>query len=278
MSAGPQPLHPSDGLPRNRLLGRAIQVSSAIGVAVGLICMVLVPIMALRFADWGDASLESVSAEAGLAAASMHEVARILEGAARTLRAAQVSLREVNGSLAETGPLLDAAAVLVGEQAPVIISDTRSALSASEAGAAAIDQVLRALALLGPITGVTYSPNQPLDQGLSSVAASLEPLPKTLRQVGDELREAASGLQTIGGSLDRVQVEMGVFAEDISGRSEVFSDLADDLDDLAWQAERARGSLGLLAAVGAISFELLLIGFALGQAAIFYVGRAMIPR
>lgn len=248
------------------------------GVMVGAACILLVPILAQRFGGWTDGMLESVSAEAGLAAASMHQVALILDGGSRTLRAAQVSMREVNGSLVETQPLLNATAELVGERAPVIISDTRSALTAAEQGAAAIDRVLRTLALLSPITGVSYSPEQSLDQGLAAVAASLEPLPQSLREVGDQLGQAASGLQTIGGSLERAGAEMGMYAEDISGRSEVFSDLADDLDALAEQAESARSGIGPLVLLGAATLELLLVGFTLGQSAVFYVGRGMLPR
>jgi len=271
----PQPSSPFGGLPRNRWLGRAIQASAAVGIVVSVICIVLLPILALRVASWIDGVLMTVSAESDLAAASMQQVALALDEGAHTLRAAQASLRKVHESMLETEPLITSTAELVGEQAPVIITDTRNALTSAEQGAAAIDQVLRTLAVLGPITGVTYSPERPLDEGLSEVAESLEPLPSALRQVGEELGTAASSLVRIGGSFEEVGEELGNYAQDISGKSAVLADLAGDLDTLSSDADNARGKIGPLVLVISTVLELLLAGQALGQSAIFHVGRSM---
>lgn len=271
----PQPSNPFGGLPRNRWLGRAIQASAAVGIVVSVICIVLLPILALRVASWIDGVLMTVSAESDLAAASMQQVALALDEGAHTLRAAQASLRKVHESMLETEPLITSTAELVGEQAPVIITDTRNALTSAEQGAAAIDQVLRTLAVLGPITGVTYSPERPLDEGLSEVAESLEPLPSALRQVGEELGTAASSLVRIGGSFEEVGEELGNYAQDISGKSAVLADLAGDLDTLSSDADNARAKIGPLVLVISTVLELLLAGQALGQSAIFHVGRSM---
>ena len=271
----PQPSSPFGRFPRNRWLGRAIQASAAVGIVVSVICIVLLPILALRVASWIDGVLMTVSAESDLAAASMQQVALALDEGAHTLRAAQASLRKVHESMLETEPLITATAELVGEQAPVIITDTRNALTSAEQGAAAIDQVLRTLAVLGPITGVTYSPERPLDEGLSEVAESLEPLPSALRQVGEELGTAASSLVRIGGSFEEVGEELGNYAQDISGKSAVLADLAGDLDTLSSDADNARGKIGPLVLVISTVLELLLAGQALGQSAIFHVGRSM---
>jgi len=271
----PRPSNPFGGLPRNRWLGRAIQASAAVGIVVSVICIVLLPILALRVASWIDGVLMTVSAESDLAAASMQQVALALDEGAHTLRAAQASLRKVHESMLETEPLITSTAELVGEQAPVIITDTRNALTSAEQGAAAIDQVLRTLAVLGPITGVTYSPERPLDEGLSEVAESLEPLPSALRQVGEELGTAASSLVRIGGSFEEVGEELGNYAQDISGKSAVLADLAGDLDTLSSDADNARAKIGPLVLVISTVLELLLAGQALGQSAIFHVGRSM---
>jgi ABC-type transporter Mla subunit MlaD len=171
--------------------------------------------------------------------------------------------------------LIDSTAELIGEQAPVIITDTRNALTFAEDGAIAIDQVLRTLAVFGPITGVTYSPERSLNEGLSEVAESLGPLPAALREVGDELGQAASSLETIGSSLDEVGEELGSFAEDISGKSAILANLAGDLDTLSRDTNAARGKIGPVVLVLSTVLELLLIGQALGQSAIFHVGRSM---
>ena len=242
---------------------------------LSLVGMVLVPILAFRFSNWIDGVLFTISVETDLAADSIHQVAFVLDEGAQTLEAAHASIRSVERSITDTKPLIDSTAQLIGEQAPEIITDTRNALTSAEDGAIAIDQVLRTLAVFGPITGVTYSPERPLDEGLSEVAESLEPLPAALREVGDELGQAASSLGTIGSSLEEVGEEMGSFAGDISGKSVILAKLASDLETMSKDTNTARGEIGPVVVILSTLLELLLAGQALGQSAIFHVGRSM---
>ncbi|HJX41921.1 MAG TPA: hypothetical protein VJ345_10695, partial [Anaerolineales bacterium] len=66
---------------------------------VSVICIVLLPILALRVASWSDGVLMTISAESDLAAASMQQVALALDEGAHTLRAAQASIRKVYESM-----------------------------------------------------------------------------------------------------------------------------------------------------------------------------------
>jgi hypothetical protein len=269
------PLRSHVRLRLRRWLGRAIQVASAAGIALSIVCLILVPILAYRVSDSIDGLLLTISEETSMAAVSLRQVRLSISEGVQTLEAAEASIRNMERSMKDTKPLIGSTVELLVEHAPKIIDDTRHALGSAEESARAVDQVLRNLARLGPITGVSYDPEQPLDEGIADVTGSLEPLPATLREVGDELNQAGSSLEEVSGSLGVVGDEMKDFAEEISSKNFMIANLADDLDTLSEAVDHARDRIKPMVLVGAVCIGLFLIGVALGQTAMYDVGRNM---
>jgi hypothetical protein len=259
-------------LPLKKWLGRAIQISSTIGIILSLLSMVLVPILVSQVSSWIDGKILAISNEATKAAGSIRQLSVTLDKGVHTLEAAEISMRRIENSLQNSEPLIDSTAELLGDLAPDIIDNTRDALLSAEESAHSVDQVLRNLARFGPLTGVTYAPDQPLDEAIAGVAESLEPLPAALRRAGVELSQTDSSLIEVRTSLNKVGDELGSFAEEISDKNILLMNVAEDLDRLSKESDKSRGMIKNFEWMGIIILEVLIIGHALGQMAILYVG------
>jgi len=262
-------------LPVRKWLGRAIQFSSMIGAILSLMIMAIVPNLASRASSWIDGRIVYISQEASNAAGSIRQLSLVLNNGVGTLEAAELSMRSIEDSLQNTEPIIDSTVELLGDLAPEIIDDTRGALESAEEGARAVDRVLRNLAKLSFLTGVSYAPDQALDEGIAAVTDSLEPLPAALREVAVELNQAGSSLTEVRLSLDKFDDELGDFAEEISDKNKALENAAEDLDNLAREADKTRSLIGKYKLISIIILEILFIGQALGQIAIFYVGMSL---
>jgi hypothetical protein len=269
----PKQLRVGAGIPWKKWLGRAVQLASAVNILFCLVSLVLVPILGSRVSTFLDRAVLTASQEVEMAAVSLRQVNLILDEGVQTLHAAGVSIRNLESSLEDTQPLISSTSDLLTDHTPKAIEDTREALLAVHEGAQAVDQVLQSLAKLGFITGVSYDPEQPLDEGISQVADSLEPLPDALREVGEELTQAGESLEDVGTSLENMGEELEDFADEISSKNFVLANLAKDLDTLSVNLEHARNRIGPGVLMVVVIVEILIFGYALGQAAIFYVGR-----
>ncbi len=259
-------------------IGRVIQVTSVAGVVVGLLGMMLVPIFTARASSWIDARMESVSQEADRLADSITQANIALDNGVKILEKAETTIRSIENSFENSGTLIDSSASLIGESAPEIIDDTHDALEAAEEGARAVDQVLRNLAKISFLTGVSYAPEKPLDETISEVAIRLEPLPGALRQVGVELSQTCTDIEDVCAALSDAADELEVFIEEFDDKDEILAGLVNSLDGFSHEIDDARKTIRPAELIGVLIIELLLVGHVMGQAAICYVGREITAR
>ncbi len=203
---------------------------------------------------------------------TIREVDNSLDDAVLVLDGARLTLTSVAGSVEDSKPLIRSTGELLGDRIPQIIDNTRQALVSAEEGAKAIDQVLRGLASLGPITGITYNPDKPLDKAISDVAISLEPLPGELVIVRDDLESSTSDLDEVTESLEKASGDLGTFSDGLVGMEDKLAKLADDLDVIADQLTQAETQLSSLIVGALVTVELILLWFVFCQSAIFIVG------
>jgi hypothetical protein len=256
-------------------IGRAVQFTSVVGIVLGFSGMLLVPVFAVRVSSWADERALSVTQETAHLADALRQAGSVLVSGVSTLESTEATIQSIETSIEDTGSLIDSTASLIGDQAPEVIDETRVALLSAEEGARAVDQVLRGLAKLNFLTGITYDPAQPLDAAIADVADSLEPLPDDLRRVGNGLSQAYSSLDEVKLSLSDAVDGLNEFSEELAGKNELLADLAADLETLSEDVVDARGSIGSVIWLGVILFELLLIMHVAGQSAIHYVGGEM---
>jgi hypothetical protein len=255
-----------------RGLGLAVQLAGCAGAAVCLVSLVLLPVLAHRVASALPDSL-AVLAEAARGLQEPLDLAgESLGGASAALEGVGGMLLSAGESLDSLGTVLGSVSEVLGEDAPEAIDAARDALSSAEAGAQAIDGALRTLSYLGPLTGVTYDPEQSLQEGLSEVAASLEPLPDALRDIGADLDGAVSDLGPLRSSMEEAAGQVGVLAGRIDALEDFVVGRRPALENLALAAsgaaEKAPAWVWAVAGAG----ELLLVVAFLEQIAIVVVG------
>jgi hypothetical protein len=253
-------------------IGSVVRLCSVVGIVLGFSGMLLAPIFVARVSSWVDERTLSFAKETARLADSLRQTGSVLASGLDTLESTEATIQNIEASIEDTGSLIDSTASLIGDQAPEVIDDTRSAMLSAEEGARAVDQVLRALAKLNFLTGITYDPAQPLDEAIADVASSLEPLPDDLRRVGDGLSQAYASFGEVNLSLSDAGDALNGFSEELAGKDELLTDLATDLDSLSEGVADARGSIGSVIWIGVILFELLLIVHVAGQLTIYYMG------
>lgn len=267
-------LHPSSW---KRRLGFGIRLAGAVGIIMSLLGIILVPFISDRANTFAKNVLTTTTGGVRSIAETIREVDDTLGDAVVVLDGASVTLITVGGSVEDSKPLIRSTGELLGDRIPRIINDTRQALISAEEGAKAIDQVLRSLATLGPITGITYSPEKPLDKAISDVVISLEPLPSELVIVRDDLASATIDLDEVTGALEKASGGLGTFTEGLVEMEVKLTSLAGDLDLVADQLIQTEAQIPSLILGALVTIELILLWFALCQCAIFIVGSSLMP-
>ena len=258
-----------------RGVGLAVQSAGGLGAALCLVCLVILPLVAGRVAATCRESLASLAEAAGTLRDPLEIAAGSLGEGAATLDAVGTMLLSAEASLESLEPLLDSVGEVVGEDAPAAIEAARGALVSAEAGAAAIDSTLRALSYLGPLTGVTYDPEQSLQDSLAEVGASLEELPDDLRGIQDDLDAAVEDLEPVRSSMEDVAGHLDVLAASLAGLEEYILIQSTALDSLALSADRAAESAPAWVWRMTAACELLLLLTWLEQIAVLLVGRQL---
>jgi methyl-accepting chemotaxis protein len=254
-------------------LGQIIQVHSIFSIVISLVCIVIFPILFSQAADMVENLLLNISQETDQIAVSIRQASLIFDEGTQAIEVSVLSIRSIEGSIKDTKPLINSTAELLEETAPLIIEDTRNALITAKEGARTVDQVLRNLAKFWLLTGVSYSPEQSLDEGIQEVIESLDPLPAAFREVGGEITNTNSNLNEVGKSLSAVGDKMNRFAEDLSENNLLLEDLAMDIDKVSFETGRAGDKIGPFAVGLTLFFELLLIGKIISYLALFCLGK-----
>lgn len=258
--------------PWERRMGFAIRLAGAVGIILGLLGIVFIPFISGRVNTFAGSMLTTATGGVRSITEMIREVDNSLVDGVLVLDGARLTLTSVAGSVEGSKPLIRSTGELLGDRIPQIIDNTRQALVSAEEGAKAIDQVLRGLASLGPITGIAYNPEKPLDKAISDVAISLEPLPGELVIVRDDLESATSDLDEVTESLEKASGGLDTFADGLVGMEVKLAKLTDDLDVIADQLTQAETQISSLIVRALVAVELILLWFVFCQSAIFIVG------
>jgi hypothetical protein len=262
-------------IPWRRWLGNAIRLSAGMSVVCCLVAMLLICFLPAKAAAFADEVLEKAREGVHTTISSLEMVIGTIEEAVDVLEEAAVSLIAVGDTIEGTEPMIESLGVLVGEKTPATIESTREALISAEEGARAIDQVLRGLARLSLLTGITYDPDQPLDEGIAEVAASLEPLPAALEEVHEDMGEATGNLAEVSQSLGDVSYQLDQFVGELGELKERLVEFSSNLEARAQDIDAAAERVPALIWVVFAVCELFLLWVILGQCALFFMGDQM---
>ncbi len=268
----PPPAEEPERRPRPPLASYLLRISGALGMLVTLFALVAIPLLALRLGSGLRGGVRNGADQVRTVILLLRSAEDGLSTAADSIRTSTEALDAIGENLENTGPLLDSIGEVVGTEAPEMIEATHRALVNAQEGAQAIDQVLRGLATLGPLTGVTYDPQMPLQESLAEVASGLEPLPAAMRGVQEDLQTASSDLDVVGGSAASVAGSLTLLADDLNGVEQALSQQSEALESLAAGLENTADRVSLGVIVATIAVELLLAWIGITQYAVFILG------
>lgn len=146
-----------------------------------------------------------------------------------------------------TRPLIDQLSVVAAETVPDSIESVQATIPTVAAVAGSIDQTLRLLSAfkleqnifgipIGFDLGVDYDPEEPFDQTIETIGASLDGLPGQLRSLKVYLAVTNDNLQTIS-------LGIGNIADDLQTINGSVADMAPLLDDYIGLVTRTGDSL-----------------------------------
>lgn len=270
--APPEPVAQAPSPPGARpLLGGLMQAMGWVGLALSLVLALMSPLLgwqlgrraSLRLAAAADTSRD-LAAAIGSSRDSLTAGAESLAGASQALETAETSVSNLE-------PLLESVGTLLGDELPMTIRTTQTALLSAEQGAAAMDRVLRGLAFFG----LEYNPSQPLDESLAQTAESLAPLPTALESVEGDLSRSQADVQLLAADiellvadLEDLSQELESTAEGLDGYVERLEALADSLDGWASRSPWLGPAAGFLV-------MLLVLWSAMLQAVLVVIGRGL---
>lgn len=209
-----------------RTLGRSLLLLARANLILALAGLVATPLLLSRLGLALDAGLDMAGDAAVALSGAILDSSYSLDQASAVLTVSSDALRATQGSLAETEPLLGSLTLLMGEDLPATIEDTRASLISAQAGAKAIDQVLRGLSTFGLLTGVHYDPEEPLDVAMAHAADGLQDLPATLRSTSQGLEESHESLAELMPHLSGMSDELGSMADELASLAARTRDLA----------------------------------------------------
>lgn len=261
------------GRPWSGWLGLALRTLGLVGLVLSVAAMIGTPVATVKAIPAVQSGLRIGADTADSMADSLDLAGGALDGAAEVLDGTGETLVSVEQSIANTQPLIEAVAGLVGSTVPITIEGTQRTLETAVQGAHAIDQVLRGLAALGPLTGVSYDPERSLESSLSEAASGLAPIPQALREVQRELDGVGGELDTMRSRLRSTASDLDQFAGDLQQVSQGLEERAADLRQLANGLRRAADSARTWMWGIAVAVELVLLGMAATQRTLYLAGR-----
>jgi chromosome segregation ATPase len=253
-------------------LGRVLKAWSLFGALATLSVMIALPIISKRVSIVGEEVLLQVSLYSSEIAQSLLNGEDALVKTATALDASAAALEEAQANIKELDPLLESVQVLLGEEAPNTIIATQVALESTQSGARAMDRVLRVLSSIRVLTGVSYDPEQPLDEALLGVSESLEPLPAQLLSVSEEIGTYRSTLKGLTPSLSKSQDGIANMAKSLRTLSSSMSNTANGMEIISQTIKTTAVRFEQIICIVAIIFELISFQSMLIQLITWYVG------
>ena len=146
-------------------------------------------------------------------------------------------------SLNDAVPVLESISVLLQEELPATLEATQTSLETAEASAKLLDSVMRALTSIPFYPGEKYEPAVPLDVTVKNVALSLEDVPASLIEVGDELESNQENFSDIEDDLLALSVTLAGINTNISSTKITLEDYQTLLTDAGTQVTLIEESL-----------------------------------
>lgn len=259
-----------------RLLGLVLVVASLLGLALSVAGVAMVPRTATRV-NQGVLGALDVTANALDVTAEGLNVALVAVGdASSALEAARATTLGVAQTVDDTRPMLRFMQDLAASDLPESIEATQTSLVAAEEAARVVDGTLDQLNAIALLTGLTYDPAVPLDEGVAGVADSLDGLPASFRAVAESLEAAEGNLSLTESQVADLAESLDAIEGSVSEAQTVVKQYQDLVDELGGQVDQVRAGVSNWVRMGTWVAYFVLTWLGLAQLAPLYVGARLL--
>jgi septal ring factor EnvC (AmiA/AmiB activator) len=162
-----------------------------------------------------------------------------------TLGNASTSINALSGTtltladnVDKTSTTIDSFSTLFTEQIPQTISNTQTAIVSAQTSAAVIDGVLVGLSAV-PLVGLDYDPETSLSTSLGVVAESLNPLPGSIKGIGDDLSATSTSLTTLESDIQNISTNVATISENLLEAQDVVKQYQKQINQLQATIEQS---------------------------------------
>lgn len=243
-----------------------------------------------------DTIAESLDGTLGLTADSLNTVED-------TLVLAQTTIEDVNEGLVtvedtavslsqtirESKPLLEQVSQIASVDAPESIESVQAAIPGVAEVAGVVDDTLIILNnfaidenILGfPIQydlGVNYQPEQPFDETVTELGASLDGLPEQLRSLEPSLNVASDNLTEVSSNILTISTDLGTINDRIAEVDPLLTEYIVIVNDLDQTLTETQATLNAQLQTAKMVLKVVMIWLALMQFSLLYLGYDLLTR
>jgi archaellum component FlaC len=138
----------------------------------------------------------------------------------------------------KTSTTIESFSTLFTEEIPTTVSNTQAAILAAQTSAGVIDGVLTGLSNI-PLIGLNYNPEKSLSTTLGLVAENLNPLPESIKGIGDDLSATSTSLTDLENDILGISANVDTISQNFLDAQEVVTQYQEQINQL--QASLDRG-------------------------------------
>ena len=244
-----------------RLIGLVLIVIAAISLLISGWGLYQIWMLRQPVADAAVAGIDLFAETLNTTSDALKVTSESLQSASDTVSAIERTSLSVAQAMSTTRTTIGSFANLTGKDLPTSIDATRTALKSAQSSAVVVDSVLTTLSRI-PLINIQYNPAVPLSTALGDVAKSLDDLPPTFSTIGRNLNTTGDGLDQVVANLNELPRTTRQLQQNIADAQKVVTRHQGEVDALQKMIQPIKPSLPT--ALTAIALGLTFLVFWLG--------------
>lgn len=265
-----------------RLLMRIVGIALIVAGIAGLIFCAAGLVFLVRIEQQVETSLteqlEGIDGALTVTANGLSVAETSLEKATEAVVSLEETMVRLGETVGHSAPLLDIATNVIGKELPEAIESTQETLAAVADSAKLVDDILTLVTSIRLLGLEAYRPDVQLNEGVLTVAKSLDRMPGLLSTAQDGLDTAKDDLQEVEGDFATMAENIGAIATDLEDAQSVLVQYREIVSDLQDMVSSARQSLPTWLRMFQIGMSLILIWLGVAQLGLLAQGWDLIGR
>ena len=222
----------------SRITGFALAVTAIVGLLFSAFGIIYIWRIKSPLSENVLSTLEIIDSSLKVTSDGLELTKQTLDNASLNVSSLEDTISTTGRTIEQSTSMVDSLSTLLSDKLPQTIYATQASLLAAQSSARFIEQALTAITSLPLIPGNPYRPAVPLDEALSRVSASLDPLPQTFEQMGKSLQSTRGNLIVIQTQFKIIARHVEDINNNLSEAESVITDYQNVVTELQQRVER----------------------------------------